>query len=177
MTLMTVRFMFPNVLAEPPSTIKIGLPSRYRARRRQRSVQGRMGLLGRPVDPVRRPGHPLRAAIGLHAPRLPAQLAGRRAEIQVSVPRQRFLHHRESISRARRPGRSSDSRCRSRTTARSWSTRARRSSKSWVNGLIRIASFRFNLDQVDSIDLRRVRAGREARLPGSKRSRHNIRFA
>ena len=29
MTLMTVRFMFPNVLAEPPSTIKIGLPSRY----------------------------------------------------------------------------------------------------------------------------------------------------
>ncbi len=31
MTLMTVRFMFPNVLAEPPSTIKIGLPSRYEA--------------------------------------------------------------------------------------------------------------------------------------------------
>jgi cytochrome b6-f complex iron-sulfur subunit len=29
MTLMTVRFMFPNVLAEPPSTIKIGLPSNY----------------------------------------------------------------------------------------------------------------------------------------------------
>jgi len=31
MTLMTVRFMFPNVLAEPPSTIKIGLPSIYEA--------------------------------------------------------------------------------------------------------------------------------------------------
>jgi cytochrome b6-f complex iron-sulfur subunit len=29
MTLMTVRFMFPNVLAEPPSTIKIGLPKDY----------------------------------------------------------------------------------------------------------------------------------------------------
>jgi len=29
MTLMSVRFMFPNVLAEPPSTIKIGLPSNY----------------------------------------------------------------------------------------------------------------------------------------------------
>ncbi len=29
MTTMTVRFMFPNVLAEPPSTIKIGLPSNY----------------------------------------------------------------------------------------------------------------------------------------------------
>jgi cytochrome b6-f complex iron-sulfur subunit len=29
MTLMTLRFMFPNVLAEPPSTIKIGLPSDY----------------------------------------------------------------------------------------------------------------------------------------------------
>ena len=29
MTLMCVRFMFPNVLAEPPSTIKVGLPSNY----------------------------------------------------------------------------------------------------------------------------------------------------
>jgi len=29
MTLMTLRFMFPNVLAEPPSTIKIGLPGNY----------------------------------------------------------------------------------------------------------------------------------------------------
>jgi len=29
MTLMTVRFMFPNVLAEPPSTIKIGVPTGY----------------------------------------------------------------------------------------------------------------------------------------------------
>jgi cytochrome b6-f complex iron-sulfur subunit len=29
MTLMTVRFMFPNVLAEPPSTIKIGLLSSF----------------------------------------------------------------------------------------------------------------------------------------------------
>jgi cytochrome b6-f complex iron-sulfur subunit len=29
LTTMTVRFMFPNVLAEPPSTIKIGLPTNY----------------------------------------------------------------------------------------------------------------------------------------------------
>jgi cytochrome b6-f complex iron-sulfur subunit len=29
MTLMSVRFMFPNVLAEPPSTVKAGLPSNY----------------------------------------------------------------------------------------------------------------------------------------------------
>jgi cytochrome b6-f complex iron-sulfur subunit len=29
LTLLSVRFMFPNVLAEPPSTIKIGLPSNY----------------------------------------------------------------------------------------------------------------------------------------------------
>jgi cytochrome b6-f complex iron-sulfur subunit len=28
-TLMSVRFLFPNVLAEPPTTIKIGLPSKY----------------------------------------------------------------------------------------------------------------------------------------------------
>ena len=29
MTLMTIRFMFPNVLAEPPSTVKIGLPTNF----------------------------------------------------------------------------------------------------------------------------------------------------
>jgi cytochrome b6-f complex iron-sulfur subunit len=29
MTLMCVRFMFPNVLAEPPSTIKVGLPTTF----------------------------------------------------------------------------------------------------------------------------------------------------
>jgi cytochrome b6-f complex iron-sulfur subunit len=29
MTQMSVRFMFPNVLAEPPSTIKIGLPTNF----------------------------------------------------------------------------------------------------------------------------------------------------
>ncbi len=29
MTQMTVRFMFPNVLAEPPTTVKIGLPTNY----------------------------------------------------------------------------------------------------------------------------------------------------
>ncbi len=29
MTQMTVRFMFPNVLAEPPSTVKIGLPTNF----------------------------------------------------------------------------------------------------------------------------------------------------
>src|SRR5262249_3283443 len=28
-TLMSLRFMFPNVLAEPPSTIKVGLPSNF----------------------------------------------------------------------------------------------------------------------------------------------------
>src|SRR5262249_33962353 len=28
-TAMLVRFMFPNVLAEPPSTIKVGLPSNF----------------------------------------------------------------------------------------------------------------------------------------------------
>ena len=29
MTLMSVRFMFPNVLAEPPSTVKVGLPTNF----------------------------------------------------------------------------------------------------------------------------------------------------
>ncbi len=92
MTLMSVRFMFPNVLAEPPSTIKVGLPSNLRARGSQRALQGRVGLLDRPVDALQRPGYHLRAPVGLHAPGLPAQLAGRRAEVQVPVPRQRLLH-------------------------------------------------------------------------------------
>ena len=77
MTLMTVRFMFPNVLAEPPSTIKIGLPIELRARGSQRAVQGRVGLLDRPLDTLQRAGYHLRPSIGLHAPGLPAQLAGR----------------------------------------------------------------------------------------------------
>jgi cytochrome b6-f complex iron-sulfur subunit len=29
MTLMCARFMYPNVLAEPPSTVKVGLPSNF----------------------------------------------------------------------------------------------------------------------------------------------------
>ena len=53
-TAMMGRFMFPNVLAEPPSTIKVGLPVELRARRGQRAVQGRVGLLDRPLDAVRR---------------------------------------------------------------------------------------------------------------------------
>ena len=97
MTLMCVRFMFPNVLAEPPSTIKVGLPDELRARRSQRALQGRVGLLDRPVDALRRPGYHLRSSVGLHAPGLPAQLAGRRAEIQVPVPRQRLLRLRDQF--------------------------------------------------------------------------------
>ena len=46
-------------------------------------------------------GHHLRPPVGLHPPGLPAQLAGRRAEVQVPVPRQRLLHLRDQL---RRPG-------------------------------------------------------------------------
>ena len=97
MTLMTVRFMFPNVLAEPPSTIKIGLPSQYDPEDVSDRYKAEWGFWVVRINPVQRAGYPLRAAVGLHASGLPAQLAGGRAEVQVPVPRQRFLHHRDQL--------------------------------------------------------------------------------
>ena len=72
-----------------------------RARGRQRSIQGRVGVLGRPLDQVQRPGHHLRPPVGLHPPGLPAQLAGRRAEVQVPLPRQRVLYLGHQLRRPR----------------------------------------------------------------------------
>ena len=72
MTLGTVRFMFPNVLSEPPSTFKAATPKNH-----------------------------LRPEHDLHAPGLHAQLARRRKEVQVPLPRLRLQDHRRQL---RRPG-------------------------------------------------------------------------
>ena len=68
----TVRFLFPNVLFEPPTRFKAGDPSTY-ALGRGRALEGEV----RGLD---RPGHrlDLRPRGRLHAPRLHAELAGRR---------------------------------------------------------------------------------------------------
>ncbi len=50
-TLMLVRFMFPNVLAEPPSTIKIGLADRLRAGGRSTSGSRPSGASGSSARP------------------------------------------------------------------------------------------------------------------------------
>ncbi len=87
MTLMTVRFMFPNVLAEPPSTIKIGLPSQYDPEDVSDRFKAEWGFWVVRLNPIQRAGYPVRAPVDLHASRVPAQLAGRRAEVQVPLPR------------------------------------------------------------------------------------------
>ena len=69
MTLGTVRFLFPNVLSEPPSKFKVGYPEQLRRRQGRRDVQGPEHL-GRP-----RPGQDLRPEHDLHAPGLHAELA------------------------------------------------------------------------------------------------------
>ena len=95
------RFMFPNVLAEPPSTIKVGLPTNYDPEDVNERFKAEWGFWIVRSTRVQRPGHHLRAPVGLHPPGLPAQLAGRRAEVQVPVPRQRLLHLGDQLRRPR----------------------------------------------------------------------------
>ena len=93
------------------------LPRRVQRRRGGRALEGRV----RRVDRARG-RRLLRAHRGLHAPRLLAELAARREQVQVPLPRQRLLPHRASTSRARRRGRWSARASCWPTTARSWST-------------------------------------------------------
>ena len=89
----TGRFMFPNVLNEPPQQFKAGFPNEYgigvderwkekfgiwlvRTRRRHRAARQRL----------------LRAHHHLHAPRLHAELPVGGKQVQVPVPRQRLPH-------------------------------------------------------------------------------------
>ena len=82
----TARFLFPNVLFEPPQSFKAGFPGEYNVGEVDTRWKDAFG-----VWIVREPDGLLRAHRGLHAPRLLAQLAGRREQVQVPLPRQRLL--------------------------------------------------------------------------------------
>ena len=92
----TTRFMFPNVLFEPPPTFKAGLPSeiqvgqvdeRYQAKVRRLAGSQRLRSMGK-VE-----WH-LCAVHRLYPSRLHAKLAGSRAEVQVPLPWQWLLQNR-----------------------------------------------------------------------------------
>ena len=132
---LTARFMFPNILNEPPSQFqgrsadsispgqvetKYVSPARVD---RQLRIQRQEGNL--------RPAHRLHA-LGLHA-----ELAGRRTEIQMPLPRQRLLQGRHQFRRAGSAAAGAVSPSASATTASWKSTRARRSRKKSGSGPIR----------------------------------------
>ena len=87
----TGRFMFPNVLNEPPQQFKAGFPTEY-GDGRGRALEGEVRRLDRPhAERHRAAGERvLRAARDLHAPGLHAELPGGRRQVQVPVPRQRL---------------------------------------------------------------------------------------
>ena len=94
----TGRFMFPNVLNEPPQQFKAGFPNEYGAGRR-RALEREVRRLARADRRRHRRSRQrlLRAARDLHAPRLHAELPVGRKQVQVPVPRQRLPHHRHQL--------------------------------------------------------------------------------
>ncbi len=90
LTLGTARFMFPNILTEPPSKFKVGFPENFAPGQVETKFVAQFGVW---VVNGEYNGQPQIFALqdGLHAPGLHAELAGRRAEIQMSLPRQRVL--------------------------------------------------------------------------------------
>jgi cytochrome b6-f complex iron-sulfur subunit len=78
------RFMFPNVLYEPPQEFKAGFPDDFGVDQVDERFKAAYG-----VWIVREPDGLLRALDHLHAPRLHAQLAGGGGEVQVPLPRLR----------------------------------------------------------------------------------------
>ena len=84
----TARFMFPNVLFEPPQSFKAGFPGEYNVGEVDVALEGRLRRLDRA-----RGRRLLRDHRRLHPPRLLAELAARREQVQVPLPRQRVLPH------------------------------------------------------------------------------------
>ncbi len=141
MTTMTVRFMFPNVLAEPPSTIKIGLPSNYDPESVSDRFKADWGFWV--VRSTRYNGQDIIYIIQSVCTHLGCPPNWLASEQKFKCPCHGSGFYISGINfEGPAPGLSSGSRSRSRTTASSWSTRARSFSKSWGNGPIRIATFR-----------------------------------
>ena len=133
----TGRFMFPNVLNEPPQQFKAGFPNEYGMGVDERwKEKFGIWLVRTPEDIDAARQRLLRADHDLHAPRLHAELSVGGEQVQVPVPRQRLPHDRRQLRRARRRGRSSARASCWPTTARSSSTRAGSSSASSGSGPI-----------------------------------------
>ena len=96
----------PERAQRAAAAVQGGLSGRLRHGRR-RALQGVQRRLDRAHRRRHRPSRErlLRAEHDLHAPRLHAELAGGRAEVQVPVPRQRVPARPASTSKARRRGR------------------------------------------------------------------------
>ena len=130
------RFMFPNVLFEPPTSFKAGRPEDYQPGIVDTRLVDKYG-----VWIVNNGGQHLRPDRHLHPPRLHAQLAGDAEQVQVPLPRQRLLHHRHQLRRAGPAAARAGQDRPQPTTARSSSTRRRSSSRSSASGTTRIPSF------------------------------------
>ena len=99
-----MRFLFPNVLSEPPSTFKVGFADSYEEGKVDDTFKDQQRL-GRPRK--RRRGRDIIYALSTTCTHLgctPNWLEAR-AEVQVPLPRQRLLHHAASTSKAPPRGR------------------------------------------------------------------------
>ena len=133
----TGRFMFPNVLNEPPQQFKAGFPNEYGIGVDERwKEKFGIWLVRTPEDIEQHASGFYSLSVDLHAPRLHAELSVGGEQVQVPVPRQRLPHRPASTSKARRRVRSSARASCWPTTGRSWSTRAVSSSASWGSGRI-----------------------------------------
>ena len=97
MTLMSVRFMFPNVLAEPPSTIKVGLPTNYEPEEVSERFKAEWGFWI--VRSTRYNGQDIIYALQSVCTHLgcPPNWLASRAKIQMPVSWQRLLHLRDQF--------------------------------------------------------------------------------
>ena len=133
----TGRFMFPNVLNEPPQQFKAGFPNEYGMGVDERwKEKFGIWLVRTPDDIVAHASGFYAHHHHLHASGLHAELSVGGEQVQVPVPRQRLPADRASTSKVRRRVRSSARASCSPTTARSSSTRAGSSSTSSDSGPI-----------------------------------------
>ena len=85
-----MRFMFPNVLFEPPTVFKAGLPESYKPGEVDERYKDKFGVwVVRTEDNT-----DLRSLHGLHTPGMSAELAASGTEIQMPVSREWLLQER-----------------------------------------------------------------------------------
>ena len=141
MTQMTVRFMFPNVLAEPPSTVKIGLASNFDPEEVSDRFKAEWGFWV--VRSTKYNGQDILYALQSICTHLGCPPNWLASEQKFKCPCHGSGFYISGINfEGPRPGPSNGSRSPCPTTARSSLTRARDSSRSWASGPTRIASFR-----------------------------------